>query len=108
MDLNCPQPVQEYIDKLTPHLIELLKDEECEFDDEILEIVWKKVLIPPLIEKFINGEEIILSEAKMIDIFNELITTCCIESLKKKGIIDYIEDENGEEVIFLTDKGKEY
>jgi Fe2+ or Zn2+ uptake regulation protein len=58
-----------------------------------------------LTTKFINGdidEPVYCTENDLIQIITE---TCLIE-LKEKGMVNSIEDENGDERFFLTEMGK--
>ena len=106
--LNCTQPVQEYIDILCPHLLDFLK-EECqgiEIDNEMLTETFQFVLVPPLTKKFIDGDTIIFDEEEILKIFQQLVGNVSLISLRRKGLVDTIENENGEEIVFLTKEGK--
>lgn len=65
-----------------------------------------------LTEKFIKGElndgEEIFSEEEMDIILKEIITGSILYQLKDKGYVNSYEDENTEEVFFLTKDGKEF
>jgi hypothetical protein len=55
-----------------------------------------------------NGEITEPSFEVMKEILQKTITYAIIHGLKEKKLIDMIEDENGEEVVFLTSAGKKY
>lgn len=65
-----------------------------------------------LTAKFIDGEleedltQPVFEPKEEIKILSEIITGSRMESLKKKGVFDSIEDENGEELFFLTPLGE--
>jgi len=64
-----------------------------------------------LTEKFINGEidpdeGVKATEEEMTVVFGQMISACTLDSLKEKGLLDSIEDENDEEMFFLTHKGR--
>ena len=83
---------------------------EYEIQDETFAMDY---LCDKLTKKFINGE---LDEDSLEHLFNgedmeqflkEIIAGSLLYELQAKGIVDSIEDENNEEMFFLTDKGKE-
>jgi hypothetical protein len=61
-------------------------------------------------EKFINGEindnDIIINEYEFHKYLTEIILISTLQSLKENNLVDSIEDENNEEVFFLTELGK--
>jgi len=59
-----------------------------------------------MLPKFIKGEELLLTEQEAIDLYRMCLADISIASLKEKGLVDSIEDENGKEMIFLTEIGK--
>jgi hypothetical protein len=69
-----------------------------------------ELLCEKLTEKFIIGEleteDGLFQEDEMEQILTEIIVGTHLNSLMKKGLVDSIEDENGEEVFFLTEFGK--
>lgn len=59
-------------------------------------------------ENFLNRSEqsVELTEEQFFDVFMQVKTRVALDSLCKKGLVDYFEDENGEECFFATEKGK--
>lgn len=61
-------------------------------------------------EKFIKGEitddDIIINEYEFHKYLTEIILISALQSLKENNLVDSIEDENNEEVFFLTELGK--
>ena len=108
---NYPKIV---VDK-TNELVEVLKDinffeeNEIEVDSSIIDLICKKLVI-----KFIDGQlsedEYVynsFSEEEVSNLLHEIIVLGTLNSLKEKGIIDSIENENNEEMFFLTKEGKD-
>lgn len=48
-----------------------------------------------------------LTMEQMSDAMKESVVRASLEELRDNGLIDWIEDENGDEMVFLTEKGKE-
>ena len=64
-------------------------------------------------EKFINGlltdDDVELFGEEEFDILlKELVAGSILFELKEKGFVDSYEDEDTEEMFFLTDEGKKY
>ena len=61
------------------------------------------------LEKFVKGESfysILQGEETIEEILRLAALDTTINSLKKKGLVDSIEDENGNNIDFLTREGK--
>jgi hypothetical protein len=71
----------------------------------------KELLCEKLTEKFINGElsedNAIFNEDEFENILKYIITGSILYELKTKGLVNSYEDENTEELFFLTERGKE-
>lgn len=69
------------------------------------------IICEKLTEKFILGElengDGIFNEDEFHQLLSEIVATHHLENLKKKGLVNSIENEYGEEVFFLTDLGKD-
>lgn len=69
-------------------------------------------LCQKLTEKFINGElnldEGVFTEEEFDEILRYIIAGSILNKLKNSGYLNSYEDENTEEVFFITDLGKEY
>jgi hypothetical protein len=59
-------------------------------------------------ENFLQREDqsFLLSEEQFYKVFNDTIVQVSVDSLKQKGLVVIFEDENGEECIALSEKGK--
>jgi len=95
-----PQPVQDYVNEI----IDSIKED---FDSEFGIEEFRKNCSEKILEKFINGEDLVLDEDEMISVLNLTTAETILNNLKRKEIVDSIEDEHGEEIYFLTARGKQ-
>lgn len=60
-------------------------------------------------ENFLQREDqsLHLDEDQFYEVFNDVILHVSLDNLKNKGLINSYEDENGEELYFLTETGKQ-
>lgn len=97
----------EFVDVLND--INFFEENEVQVDSSIIDLISKKMVI-----KFIDGhlsdDEYVydcFSEEEISDLLHEIIVLGTLNSLREKGIIDCIENENNEEMFFLTKEGKD-
>jgi len=80
-------------------------------DNEIMDISFAiKTISDKLTEKFINGElenEDLFVSGEFVGMLQMIIAENVLRELQKKGLITSYEDENTEEVFFLTELGKQ-
>ena len=80
-------------------------------DNEIMDISFAiKTISDKLTEKFINGElenEDLFVSGEFVGMLKMIIAENVLRELQKKGLITSYEDENTEEVFFLTELGKQ-
>jgi len=80
-------------------------------DNEIMDIGFAmKTISDKLTEKFINGElenEELFTTDEFVAMLQMIIAENVLRELQKKGLITSYEDENTEEVFFLTELGKQ-
>ncbi len=55
---------------------------------------------------FTNGEEFLMTEEQFEYAFFKAGFNQELDQMKEDGLIDWIEDENGEDILFMTQKGK--
>lgn len=98
----------------TENLIEGLK-ESLFFDDyEIEDLTYARQHILDLMtDKFIKGEldeniEELFTEDEFAQLLKELVAGSLLYELKQKGLVNSYEDDDTEEMFFLTEKGKDY
>lgn len=109
--VSYPTSVEEAIKKYT-----LILEEEGFFNDDLefppnMEETAKthlwNILGEVLMEKFLNGsEDYIASPEEISRVIANTVVQTNLDSLMKENLIDGIENENGEMVYFLTEKGK--
>lgn len=104
------QPIViEYSNEIVDTLIESEFFLENEIDDYTFA---KNFLCEKLTEKFIttglDREVGIFTEDEFNDILKNILAGSVLYSLKNKGYINSYEDENTEELFFLTEEGKKY
>lgn len=104
---DYPEPVALISEKF----ITVLEESRFFSDEDVDENITFKEFADSILPKWINGEDIhdeeLLSEDDFSRILNLSIFKTNLESLRNKNLIDSIEDEKGEEIFFLTKKGKE-
>ena len=80
-------------------------------DNKIMDISFAiKTISDKLTEKFINGElenEDLFVSGEFVGMLHMIIAENVLRELQKKGLITSYEDENTEEVFFLTELGKQ-
>ena len=106
-----PDSVQEQITKFVNAL-----EEDQFFDDpisfppnskEIAMIHLWNYVGEALLSKFITGSEDLITEDEMDKILMNTVVQTNLDSLMKDGLIDGIENEDGEMVYWMTEKGKD-
>lgn len=99
---NYPNPVLQKTNQMINSLSELLEESDALVGKEELEESFSKRLL----KRFLTGTDLELSDAEIEESVEEASMTTAYNGLVRKGMMDCIEDENGEAVYFLTDKGK--
>lgn len=108
---------QPFIVKLSEELIEILDKQVNFFQEEnITSTDYAKMAICELLtEKFLRGEISSdeeegprFTEDEFKTLLSQIVTNNALSGLVEKGLINFLEDEDGEEMFFLTSKGKEY
>lgn len=70
--------------------------------------IFRKLVSDQATANFLERDDnvIKLTVDQMSDLMKESVIRGSLEELREKGLIDWIEDEHGEEIVFLTEKGK--
>lgn len=98
----------------TEYFIEGLKEANFFEDYDIKDLTFVRThLLDIFTEKFINGllnddELELFTEEEFDKLLKELVAGSILFELKEKGFVDSYEDEDTEEMFFLTDEGKKY
>lgn len=85
---------------------EFLKEQEI--DHAYVKQATRDVFGPVLMEQWLNIGEVGISENLAEPLIKRFIVAAILLEMKSKGLVDSIEDENGEEVFWATPKGKEH
>lgn len=108
---------QPFIVKLSEELIEILDKQVNFFQEEnITSTDYAKMAICELLtEKFLRGEissdEEVgtrFTEDEFKTLLSQIVVNNALSGLVEKGLINFLENEDGEEMFFLTSNGKEY
>lgn len=105
---------QPIVIKETENLIEGLIESDFFKDYEISNYTYaKSYLLDVMTEKYIDGslddvERELFTEEEFTKILQEIVAGTVLYELKEMGLIESYEDDNTEEMFFLTDKGKEH
>jgi len=59
-----------------------------------------------LFQQWLSGEDFYLSEDKATELLQMSIVAHQIDDMERRGLIGTVENENGEEVVYLTEMGK--
>jgi hypothetical protein len=84
-------------------LVKIISRKDAKWCKEISLEVIRKFMLP----KFLNGDELLLTEEEVPKLYGKCMADLTLASLKERGLVDMMEDENGKEMIFLTKDGRE-
>lgn len=102
---NWPEPVAE----LTSLAVNAFKAEGLFEEEPSLQEEWfYEALAEIAFPKFIAGTDMWWSEDEIDKAITRGLAYSITIKLKEEGLMDWIENENGEQMIFLTEKGKKY
>jgi len=88
---------------LKEDLVKIISRKDAKWCKEIsLEAICKYML-----PKFLKGEELILTEDEAIQLYGSCVADLTLASLKDRGLIDMMENEKGQTMVFLTKEGRE-
>lgn len=105
MQSNYPEPVEKFSQSLFDTLC---KTEFFSENDITSEVVFQKAkghIQKAVFESWLEDGETKMTEEILETLLRKIMAENLLHSLHEKGMIDYVEDENGEEVFFLTEKG---
>lgn len=103
---NSPKKVEDHVQTI----LEALRETNFFIDFEIEEDYALKHFTELITEKYIENPsmdyDFFWTEEEFQVILNKIITGSIMYEMKESGILESYEDENTEEVFFLTEKGK--
>lgn len=98
----------------TEHIIQGLVESDFFSDYEIEDYTFaRQYILDLLTQKFIDGllendEVELFSEDEFTKMLREIVAGTLLYELKERGLINSYEDNNTEEVFFLTEEGKKH
>lgn len=105
----CPDSVRDVINDYISSVEEsgfFISPEIPQGYEENGKIYLWNLLVDNLIKKFIDGDDLILT----LNEFEVVLTRTCVytmmDRMVDKGFLDTFENENGEEMFFITEEGK--
>ena len=100
---NYPGQVSE----ITEKIIETLEEDNFFTKENISPDITFKKFADSILQKWINGNAMdIFIDDEFSDTLKMAMIESDISSLKERGFVDYIEDESGNPLYFLTERGK--
>jgi len=105
---------QPFILEQVDEIIQILEESGFFSEHELLDKTFtKNYLSDNLTDKFILGQissetKELFTENEFTQILQEIIAGTVLYELKEKGYVNSYEDENTEEIFFLTPEGREY
>lgn len=105
-----PEIVEKYILSWAEIIKESYHDMGETYPESVLYASIDKVIGKHALEEFLkNGDPTLsLTDVEAEKYMRLIYANTVIENLISLGYIDSIEDENGKEIIFITEQGKEY
>jgi hypothetical protein len=109
MKINYPHVVREWLDDFYSHLYKegFFTDPELgKCDEHHLHHNFDKIVGEEAFQSWLIEGEVKMEPDKIGVLLFQVIVQSHLEELKKEGIVDSIEDEKGEEIMWVTSKGK--
>jgi len=102
LDNKYPEPVKE----ICNDMINTLQEQNFFIREEANEQITFDVLCESIFPDFIKGVELLWEHEKLEKILNFCVVKSVVYKLEKDGILNTIEDENGETTVFMTNDQK--
>ncbi len=105
--IEYPQEVEKFLEAIDASLSEdgFYRDFEIEkYGSQAL----REVAGPLLMKRWVNGDLEDLEDELIEQIMKETAAMGLFFSLRNKGMIDWVEDETGKDVMFVTQEGKQF
>jgi len=101
---NYPKQVSEVTEKI----IETLEEDNFFRKENISPDITFKNFADNILQKWISGNVMdIFADDEFFDVLKMCMVESDVTSLKDRGFIDFIEDESGNPLYFLTEMGKQ-
>jgi hypothetical protein len=108
MPSNYPQEVENYVDAIADSLASTGFFEEYEIDPTLGASNFKKHASEACLGQWLKEGDAFIDDATLQKVLQLVIVDDSFSKLADAGLVNYYEDENGEEQFFLTAKGQEY
>lgn len=106
MQTNYPEAINEWLEKVHSSLIQ----SEFYLENDIDPTIGKASLVSQAgaaaLKSWVESGEIRISEDSMIDILHMVMVESTLRSLQEKGVIGSLDDNQGDEVFYITEAGK--
>jgi hypothetical protein len=102
MEGTYPDQVNKYV----VDVVDLLLEDGFFQEEEIHPRIFYRVLADRILQNWLQNVPLKLDEKEMMEVITRAAASSVLENLKKKGVINSVEDEDGEEHFFLTEEGK--
>lgn len=109
MKTNYPNTVQEWLDQLYGKLKKdgFFEDQELGIDSEKnVYHHFQEILGDAALQSWLKEGEVTLEGKELTILLFQVVVKSHVEELKNEGTVDTIEDENGDEVMWITKQGK--
>ncbi len=97
---NYPSHIEDKLDLLC-EVMANLQDEHTIYEECV-----RDVFGPALLQLWFDGKDLEFELAKFEQLLKQTIAASYVKLLQNEGLVDVIENENGEDIIFLTREGK--
>ena len=108
-NMNYPDEVKNYIEEMYTVL-----EEEGFFKENEIEQNGKRAFIevagPQIMKRWLSGDmdEVIDEDDTLYTILKQTVALSLMLNVKDKGMVEMLDDENGDEFFYLTQEGKDY
>ena len=109
MKNTYPNTVQEWLENLYSNLKKegFFEDQELGlYSEEKVYNHFQEILGDAALQSWLKEGEVIIKEKDLTILLFQVVVKTHVEELKNEGTVDSIENENGDEVMWLTQKGK--
>lgn len=106
--------ILEYTNKIIQSLDDAAYDYDIDYFEEYSDPVlgrkiFHRLLCETATRNLLEREDgdIMLDSEQFMRCMRESVIRTSLETLRQKGLVDWIENENGDDVVFVTEKGKD-
>jgi hypothetical protein len=100
-----PESIKEWLADTESILEDFFTDSELFSNAEVARDTYRDVAGRHALQSWIDTGDIQVSDEEMTDILNQVVVKSAIKILQEKGMIDSVEDTDGEMIYWPTEKG---